>query len=106
MNQRNKYNLVTIICPILMVLFSELSFEVSEKFLPMIYVILVICVYIRHMIKCPICNYKTGKGLFKFGNFSVIWWKLFAPKKCIHCGYEYNEKIMKTHKKIPSIRKF
>lgn len=106
MNQRNKYNLVTIICPILMVMFSELSFEVSEKFIPMIYVILIICVYIRHMIKCPNCNYKTGKGFYKFGNFSVIWWKLFAPKKCIHCGFEYNEKIMKTHKKNPIIRKY
>ncbi|HQQ24093.1 MAG TPA: hypothetical protein PLH15_09660 [Spirochaetota bacterium] len=90
MNQRIKYNLVTIICPILMVVFSELSFEVSDKFMPMIYVILVICIFIRHMIKCPNCNYKTGKGLFKFGNYSVIWWKVFAPKKCIRCGYDYN----------------
>lgn len=90
MNQRIKYNLVTIICPILMVLFSELSFEVSEKFIPMIYVILIVCIFIRHMIKCPNCNYKTGKGLFKLGNFSIIWWKVFAPKKCIRCGYDYN----------------
>jgi len=90
MNQRNKFNVITLISPVMMIVFSELSFEVSEKYIPMIFVVFIISMFLRNNIRCPSCGSETGKGLIKFGKISFVWWKILAPKKCFNCGYVYS----------------